>query len=340
MRILVFSVGDLSIASSRARWYEFIPYFEQEGIGVTMTPFVRYERGEDQIRNRWVRYAKRVCRILSVIGESSSFDIIVVQRLMLPPAVCKLLKRKGKKLVFDMDDAVVLSLDPGHRKNFYKMLGVCDGVIASNVFLNKEAAAYSKKTISIPTCVDTRRLVPATRKENRDNGKTVIAWIGTPHTEKYLLFLQTVFEQLMDTHFFEIHVISGGNPVLSRAPVLAKKWTRETETSDLQQADIGIMPLTDGPWERMKSGYKLLQYMAVGIPVVASGVGVNKDLVKHGINGFVADTKEEWVKYLSLLIKDRPRRHQMGAAAREFVEKNYDHRIHFDALKQFLISLN
>lgn len=339
MRIHVFSVGDMSIASSRARWYEFIPYFQQEGIQVKITPFVRYEQGEDKIRNRWVRYAKRARRVLSVVHESSSFDIVVVQRLIFPMLVHRLLRQKSKKMVFDMDDAVDLPLNSSGRKDFYKMLGICDGVITSNAPLKNEVGRHSKKTVAIPTCVNTRRLVPAARKENNGHDKTTIAWIGTPHTEKYLLPMQAVFKRLMDVYSFEIHVISGGNPVLSEVPVRAKKWTQETEVIDLQQADIGIMPLVDGPWERMKSGYKLLQYMAVGIPVVASGVGINRDLVKQGINGFIADTDQEWMKYLSLLIEDRDRRLQMGAAAREFVERNYDHGSHFNTLKQFLISL-
>ena len=100
-------------------------------------------------------------------------------------------------------------------------------------------------------------------------------------------------------------------------------WSEASEISSLQTLDVGVMPLTDGLFERGKCGYKLIQYMACGLPVVASPVGVNKELVKHGVNGFLADSTEDWMQALKTLCNDPALRERMGAAGRRLVEEHY-----------------
>ena len=118
--------------------------------------------------------------------------------------------------------------------------------------------------------------------------------------------------------------IVGARPDAAREGALAfEPWSEAAEVSLIQTFDIGIMPLTDTPWARGKCGYKLIQYMACGLPVIASPVGVNSDIVEHGVNGFLADTEEEWAQAISTLLSDRELRHRMGAAGRKKVEAEY-----------------
>ena len=106
----------------------------------------------------------------------------------------------------------------------------------------------------------------------------------------------------------------------------------EDETARLQGFDIGIMPLDAGPWCLGKAGFKLLQYMAAGLPVVASPVGFNRELVRHGVNGFLADSAEEWERYLTQLLNDRDLRRRMGQQGRQLVEKEFSLRPMFAKL--------
>ena len=100
-------------------------------------------------------------------------------------------------------------------------------------------------------------------------------------------------------------------------------WREETEATEVSRFDVGVMPLPDEPFERGKCGYKLIQYMACGIPVVASPVGVNRQIVRHGESGFLASTAEEWIQALQLLHGDVALRKRMGAAGRRFFEREY-----------------
>jgi glycosyltransferase involved in cell wall biosynthesis len=103
----------------------------------------------------------------------------------------------------------------------------------------------------------------------------------------------------------------------------AMPWSEQTEVVELQKLDIGIMPLPDEPWERGKCGYKLIQYMALGLPVVASPVGANRQIVQDGVNGFLASMPLEWKAALAKLLENASQRRQMGATGRQCVEKIY-----------------
>ena len=339
MKVLFFTIGDSNIASSRARVYEFIPYLAQIGVESQIIPLVRYEEGEGETKNRWVRYSRSLKRIFAVLKKTSFFDIIFIQRLILPYWIHLFLKKKSKKMVYDLDDAVYLTLNGYKKELFYKRIQSYNGVISANRFLEEAMKPYVQKIISIPTCVNTKRLFPNPTKMRSGESKVRIGWIGTPHSEKYLFSMESIFEQLNCHYALEFHLISDGNSIFSKIPVKAKKWSLNTEVADLQEMDIGVMPLSDGSWEKMKSGYKILQYMAVGIPVVAAGVGINPDLIQHGVNGFIANHSEEWIRYLSLLIESPSKREEIGMSGRKFVEENYDHQVQFERLYQFLLSV-
>ncbi|MRR34164.1 glycosyltransferase, partial [bacterium] len=133
-------------------------------------------------------------------------------------------------------------------------------------------------------------------------------------------------------------VIGAGTAALHGFPVDTRPWSEETEVSGINSFDVGIMPLRDDPWERGKCGYKLIQYMACGRPVVASPVGVNRAIVDHGVNGFLASSHEEWVRYLARLRDDPATRGVMGMAARRTVEAEFSLRVAAPRLLELLRS--
>jgi glycosyltransferase involved in cell wall biosynthesis len=121
---------------------------------------------------------------------------------------------------------------------------------------------------------------------------------------------------------FKLRII-GANVRLPGVDVEELPWTDATEVESIAACDVGLMPLLDSPWERGKCGYKLVQYMACGLPVVASPVGVNSDLVTVGVNGFLAATPEQWVSSLERLIREASLRRSMGIQGRRRVEADY-----------------
>jgi len=195
-------------------------------------------------------------------------------------------------------------------------------VIAGNNYLAERAyRAGANRVEIIPTVVDTERYQP---KQKAVGEVPIVGWIGTPQTSRYLKPLLPVFESLkneMPVRFVAV----GANPEdFEGTPVEAWPWSEETEVESVQQFDIGIMPLVDSPWERGKCGYKLIQYMACGVPVVASPVGVNLEIVVSDKNGLFADSVGEWDKALRTLINvDSEVRKRMGGAGRARVEEWY-----------------
>jgi glycosyltransferase involved in cell wall biosynthesis len=149
-----------------------------------------------------------------------------------------------------------------------------------------------------------------------------VGWIGQRATADFLRPLAPLFEQLGRQGEGRFTAIGIDAQQLG-LPMASVPWSEDTEVASLRILDVGIMPLLDGPFERGKCGYKLIQYMACGLPVVASPVGVNRQIVEHGVNGFLADTQQEWEDALRTLLADPLLRERMGAAGREKVARQY-----------------
>lgn len=121
----------------------------------------------------------------------------------------------------------------------------------------------------------------------------------------------------------KVRLIGSGSIQMPGVNVEAVQWSNESEVAKICKFDVGIMPLPDEPWTRGKCGFKLIQYMACGLPVVASPVGVNADIVSDGVNGYLADTTDQWVNRLSRLASDHSLREGMGQEGRKLVEEQY-----------------
>jgi glycosyltransferase involved in cell wall biosynthesis len=179
----------------------------------------------------------------------------------------------------------------------------------------------------IPTCVDTTRFVP--RSSPRPEGPLVIGWIGSPTTTQYLATLAGVLRQVAARHPFVLRVSGAAGPIeFDGVDVRRVPWSLDREVELFNTCDIGVYPLTDDDWAQGKCGFKAIQFMASGVPVVASAVGVNREIIQDGVNGFLAAGPEEWVEKLQRLLVDPQLRARFAEAGRRTVDERYSLRVH------------
>jgi len=334
MKILALTRYEDMGASSRLRFYQFLPYLESQGISVHCYPLlansylqVLYATGRRSL-SRVVRgYLKRVKALVKI----NRFDLCWVEKELLPwvPALEELfLSRLLKPYVVDYDDAVFHLYDKHSSKAVRFLVGrKLDSVMrnaatvtAGNDYLADRARSAGAGHVQVlPTVVDASRY----QVKTHGPGSFTVGWVGTPVTEKYLEIVKRPFALLKDEIDLKI-ALNGASPrALADLHPEILTWTAETEVDVIRSFDVGIMPLRDDAFERGKCGYKLIQYMACGIPVIASPVGVNATIVDHGVNGFLAESEKEWVQYLDLLYRDDARRKEMGVRARIKIEQEY-----------------
>jgi glycosyltransferase involved in cell wall biosynthesis len=199
-----------------------------------------------------------------------------------------------------------------------------DQVTVGNQFLKEEVLRIDprKNVAVIPTCIDTN-LYP--RKKTASEGpEFVLGWIGTKGNLRYLRMLEPVFEEV-GRRFpsVRLKIVSNDFYDPPSLQVIKKNWRLEDENEDLLSFDAGLMPLGQDPWSRGKCGLKIIQYLSVGVPVICTPVGINRDIVQDGVNGFWATTAEEWVDRIARLLRDRDLRQKMGRRGIETVEEGY-----------------
>lgn len=334
MRVLLLSRYARLGASSRLRSFQYLPYLSQTGIDVMVEPLF----GDDYVAGLYsgniskLAVFKAYFSRIRQIFKARQFDVVWLEYEMLPwlPAWIELvLLPKAIPLVVDYDDAVFHRYDQ-HRlglvravlgKKIDAVMKRADIVMAGNAYLASRAERAGARRIELmPTVVDATRYEVT---ENRGGPQVTIGWIGQPSTAKYLVQLMPVLERIVAKHSARVVAIGPKPDQFKDLPVDVVPWTEESEASGIGQFDIGIMPLSDSLWERGKCGYKLIQYMACGKPVVAPPVGVNCVIVQHGVNGYLANTDSEWGDALDKLCADAVLRKRMGEEGRRMMEQHY-----------------
>ncbi|KPK41115.1 MAG: hypothetical protein AMJ78_06425 [Omnitrophica WOR_2 bacterium SM23_29] len=311
--------------SNRFRVEQYLPHLSNRGITYSIRPFysssiykILYKKGY-YIRKAVSLFFFMLRRVRDVFS-ARYYDIIFIHREAYPFSgyIFEWLFRIfGGRLIYDFDDSIFLK-KPKKLKNIISM---SDCVIAGNEFLKNYASQYNSKVLVLPTCIDTQVYKPKLKSAHKD--KVVIGWIGTSFTSIYLDLLKDAYETLADRYKNIEFRIVGGDFKNSNLPVICKEWSLESEVADLQEFDIGVMPLFDDDWARGKCGFKIIQYMAIGIPTVASRVGMNVEIIEDGKDGFLINGKEDWINKLSLLIEDRQLREDMGRYGKAKVERLY-----------------
>lgn len=265
---------------------------------------------------------------------ASQFQIIWVEKEIFPflPAWAeKLLKQTMKvKLIVDYDDAIFHNYDLHKNRLIRNILGkkIADVMRASDVVFvgSPYLGAYAKRAgaktvVSLPTVIDLSRYEQ--QFPLKPKNKPIIGWIGSPSTLNYVKALIPVLQQTYRNVPFTLMIVNGKERLNYQGDIIYLDWSEEMEVEAIQQMDIGIMPLPNNDWEKGKCAYKLIQYMACKLPVVASPVGVNQEVVQHGENGYLAATDEEWEKYLTMLLGDKEKRQEMGQKGKSIVANRY-----------------
>jgi len=315
MKVL-FLLSKRQPPSSRLRMTCMIPALEREGWLCTLLPIPSDPIGR-----------------LRMIRACARHDVVVLQKkTSLHRPELFLMRRANPNLVFDFDDAVMFhELEHGKPlrvKSFAKFLRTvraCRAVVAGNEFLAGFARPICPEVYVLPTPIDTDRYVPKTSAEPR-KGVTV-GWLGTPGGLPHVAALGEVFRAVADkVDRFCLKIVSSDFIDLPGVEVVKKRYRVEDEIADLQSFDIGIMPLQDTLWTRGKCGFKILQYMGVGVPAVASPVGINSELIRHGETGFLAADAEAWREALLALAADPDLRARLGTAGRARVVDRYSQR--------------
>ena len=313
--------------------FQYLPYL-QSTWEIQVAPFFAdgYLAGLYGGRRHVIEIFGSYARRLSALLHLKRFDVAWIEAELfpwIPWAIEKILAGGRTRVVADYDDAIFHRYDNHQSSSVRYLLGRkieafmrhATTVLAGNEYLASYArAAGASRVHLIPTVLDTSRY-GASRPTER-SAQFTIGWIGTPKTQHYLDIIAEPLRAASRELDARIVAI-GGVPSPRGALYETRPWNEATEAAELSAIDVGIMPLLDSPWERGKCGYKLIQYMASGKPVVASPVGVNCRLVEHGENGFLAATPEEWVNAFRFLKADPLRSANMGALGRAKVEREY-----------------
>ncbi len=245
------------------------------------------------------------------------------------------IKKAGLKMVVDFDDSIWLrDVSNGNKRLAFlkkpskisNILQLCDGVIVGNKYLADYARQYNTNVFIIPTTIDTASYIPAKSSGNSEKA-ICIGWTGSSTTIKHFSLIVPVLRNLRAKygHKLKFRVISDEFYQGDLDGLENIRWKKETELQDLARIDIGIMPLPNDDWSKGKCGFKGLQYMAMGKPAVMSPVGVNKEIINHGVNGFLAQQPDEWEEILSRLIDDEYLRQSAGYQGRKTVEEKYSY---------------
>lgn len=336
MKVLLLSrYGSLG-ASSRVRYLQYLPYLISHGVDVSVTPLFsdKYLRAVYDGDARWREVIAGYCHRLRILFLARAFDVVILEAEVFPflPAVVeRFLQLRGVPYVVDYDDALFHRYDRHESAVVRWLLGRkidvvmrhSAVVVAGNEYLADRASQAGAARIEvIPTVVDAERYQP--RQYQKVNATLIVGWIGTPSTSRYLTPLLPVFEALRKEMPVRFVAVGARPQDFSCTAIETCPWGEQTEVEAIQLFDVGIMPLEDTPWEHGKCGYKLIQYMACGLPVVASPVGVNRELVIPDSNGFLARTTDEWTRALRrVLSMDVSARRQMGEAGRKAVIDRY-----------------
>lgn len=344
MKVLILAPYPCTKApNQRFRFEQYLPYLEQSGIEFEYLPFwdeevwdVFYQPGH--IRAKFLSLMRGIFRRKLLLFQLHKYDFVFIHREALPigPPIIEFLIARvwKKKIIYDFDDAIWIKNYSDANKGIARWLKshqkvglICkysNKVSTGNYFLAEYANKYNPHTTVIPTTIDSdhhhNRL-----KEVKTEGKLVIGWTGSHSTLLQLRQIEHQLAELQKIIDFDLHIICNADPEFTLVDYQYFPWKFGTEIEDLLQFDIGIMPLLNTDWERGKCGFKALQYMALGIPVVASAVGANCEIITDGHDGYLIppDEPELWVVRLQKLLENNDLRMTLGTAGRQTVIQRY-----------------
>ena len=325
--------------SQRFRYEQYLPLLAQQGISYEIYSFldartnrILYQPG--RVPQKVFGIVRGFLRRWVHLFNSRRATYVFIHReatpLGPPWAEWLLAKVLRKKIIYDFDDAIWLR-DASSVNSVNSLLkwrgkvpAICRwsyAVSAGNAYLARFAQQHAPRVVINPTTIDTED--HHAHSQNQATDRPVVGWTGSHSTLKYLEPLVPVFQQLEQAHDFQLVVIANRPPAITLPSLEFVPWRIGTEIDDLLRFHVGLMPLPDDPWAQGKCGFKALQYLALGIPALVSPVGVNSEIVEHGVEGYHCTTDEDWYECLSKLLTDTELRTQMGQAGRQKVVDHY-----------------
>lgn len=262
------------------------------------------------------------------ILKSDLADLSIIEQQLFPYVPFSIERRYlPQRYLLEFDDAIYLT----HPAKMPRMIEHAAGIIAGNETLAEYARRRNRNVHVVPTVLDTERFKPVFRPTH---SKVVVGWSGLEYNFPYLQMISPVFRWIAQRSNVEICILAVSAPKDFDFPFRFEKWNPRMEVDQLNQFDIGLMPLRSDEWCKGKCGLKLLQYMSLEIPSIASAVGVNETILKNGVNGFLASNINDWEKHLISLIENPDLRMSIGKAARTTVVQEYSTEVWFPKLAE------
>jgi glycosyltransferase involved in cell wall biosynthesis len=318
-------------ASHRVRLGQYCNGLMHEGINLQVNSLL----GDSYLKSRFdtgqykaMPVIAAVIQRLRLLLKSRRYDAAILHCEMFPLMPgwleCELLKLP---YIYDFDDAFYMRykngslsiLSPFLGNKFDRVIKDAAAVTAGNAHLANYASSINGDVTLLPSAVDTNHFRP---RKVSENAVFTVGWIGSPSTERYLENLVVPLARFGEKTSVRFFVVGGKAPIIPNVEVLEIQWTEDTEVELINNFDIGVMPLPDDEWARGKCAFKLVQYMACGVPVVASRVGANIDLVTPEC-GILVDSDEEWFNGIRSLFEQSMLRQRMGTIARQRVVDAY-----------------
>lgn len=312
--------GGKNVPSARFRVRQLIPYLANADVQIHefVSPIAKYPPAAKWLRPFWGVgvLARRVPQIVA----GRRYDMTLLQREF----VSTLYTLEGftrNPRILDVDDAIFLHRDGRFAE---KLARSVDTIVCGNSFLAERFSSWNSRIEILPTAVDCERFVPYPR---HNLSRPVIGWIGSRSNFRYLKQIEHSLALLLIKHPDTVfRVVADADPELTLLPsqqVEFIKWSPVNEAELTATFTIGIMPLTDGQWERGKCSFKMLQYMACAVPVVVSPVGMNAEVLGLGDVGLAAVSGDDWIDALDMLLREPNTAIAMGVAGREIVSAHF-----------------
>jgi len=333
VKVIAFTKTSDIGPSSRYRFEQFREPLRAHGIELMTRPLFREPWFRIlQIRNTPLRVAAKSAYVLlrfvvriAQLRDVGDAELVIVEHQLFPylPAWAeRWLSSRGVKWILEFDDAIYRTRF--HCRKLEALCGLADRVVVGNRYLADFARRHARDVSVVPTTIDLARYtLRVGTPERARHDPIVVGWIGLPYNFGALARLREPLRRLSEERSVVLRVVSVGTPSMDGVEIEALEWCEDREVEEIGRFDIGVMPLFDDEWSRGKCGLKILQYFAAGVPVVASPVGVNSEIVRHEENGLLASTDEEWLACLTRVLDDVGLRGRVVRSGRSTVEGSY-----------------
>jgi len=326
----------------RYRCEQYISYLEKNGFDCVYSPLIVTKEEDTALYNsqsllgKASIFFKGVWRRLRDVRRARNFDIVFIYReAFMTGSVFfeRLLKKSGARIILDFDDAIWLHTVSEVNRSLQwlkrpekvnDIIALSNLVITGNNYLAAYARTYNKNVTVFPSTINLDYYqIPVRPHAVKDT--LTIGWSGSHTTIEHFETIIPVLKQLKNKFGNRLKFAVYGDPNYKNEElgIQGTAWSFDSEVSTIADFDIGIMPLPDDNWSKGKCAMKGLQYMGLQVPAVLAAVGINKDVIEDGVNGFLAADEQQWLTKLTLLIENPELRKQLGAAGRKTVEQKF-----------------